>query len=373
MTSARFPWRRRHRVSRRAFLRSAAAGGAGLAGAYLIACGGGGDSPSPTATAVTTAIAPTPVSNTPGPTTYRWEPLVTSGAAPAPRRDHSLTTDTQHLYVYGGRGPEAMDDVWLYDIATNRWSFIPAVNVPPARFGHNAVWDPIELRLIVFGGEGADGSFLNDVWALSPSTVRWEQLDAGDVVPEARYGAGGVRDRAGRLVITHGFTSFGRFDDTWAYDSDAATWEDSSPAEGRPIERCLVRAVWDTGQNRLLMFGGQTTDTPFLGDFWSLQSGVWTQLEGGPAPRNLYAMGFDETADDLYLYGGNTEAGPAGDAWRYSSDGRWSQLEIEGDAPAPRFGHDASWVLTRNSLYVFGGNDGGDDLNDFWELKATRS
>ena len=76
-------------------------------------------------------------------------------------------------------------------------------------------------------------------------------------------------------------------------------WSDVSPATGRPIERCLMQAAWDAAKNRLLMFGGQTTGTAHLGDFWALENGVWSELPSGPSPRNLYTVAWDNSGDAL--------------------------------------------------------------------------
>ena len=354
-------------ISRRTFLRSAAVGGAGLAGAYLIGCGGGDGGAGATATLVPPEPTLGPTS-TPGPTAFRWTQLIAQGDdLPGPRRDHTVVNDGTHLYVFGGRDPDPLADTWLYDIVSNQWGLVPAGLGPPPRFGHNAIWDERTLRMIVFGGQNDDG-FLDDVWALAPALLAWEQLSVGDLMPAARYGAGGARNNAGELMITHGFTNDGRFDDTWSYNLFDAAWSDVSPETGRPVERCLVQAVWDGDKNRLLMFGGQTTGTAHLGDFWALKDGVWSELPSGPSPRNLYTMAWDPRGDILFLHGGSTPDGPADDVWCFDSSERWTQLEIEGERPSPRSSHDGSWVTAASSLYVFGGNDGNDNLGDLWQL-----
>ena len=183
----------------------------------------------------------------------------------------------------------------------------------------------------------------------------------------------------GRMLITHGFTNSGRFDDTWSLDLAGGSWTDISPSTKRPVERCLMRSAWDPRRERLLMFGGQTTATPFLGDLWALEPNGWREIaaEPRPSPRTFYAMAFDRLLrviqegviirDRLIIFGGNSQGGAMNDLWFFDSPSEsWSQATPEGEPPSPRFGHDA--VVVGRSLFVFGGNDGSNDLNDLWEL-----
>lgn len=368
-------------VSRRRLLSTAALGGSGLLAAYVLGCADGSEA-EPTATAASTQPPPSPTVATPpapSPTArpLRWRRLAPLGSRrPPPRRDHSFVSDHSRLYLFGGRDGETLGDLWMYDFRSNVWFDLTPENGPPARFGHNAMWDWSSGRVIVFGGQGSSG-FFNDLWAFDPETNQWTELAQGTSSPAPRYGAGaalgfGLGDpntEERRLLISHGFTSQGRFDDTWQYELSSQTWTEISPAGPRPIERCLMRAVWDSQSRRLLMFGGQTTGTPFLGDLWELTGDGWREItrELGPSPRNFYAMVFDEDRGYLTLFGGRTEQGPVNDLWLFdSATNVWSQPPFEGEPPSSRFGHD--FASLRGGAVLFGGNDGTSDLNDLWVL-----
>ncbi|MEX0785097.1 MAG: kelch repeat-containing protein [Dehalococcoidia bacterium] len=360
------------RLTRRMFLRRAAAGGTGLVGLYLVGCGDG-DSPAPSPTAPGAATA------TAAPTPERplvWRDITPSGIQPPARRDHSLVTDGERLYLFGGRNDGGdLPDLWAFDLASQSWSEL-APTGPSPRHGHNAVWTP-DSRMIVFGGQ-AGGGFFNDLWAFDPAASAWAELPGSGGGPEPRYGAGGSFDPEGRFLVTHGFTANGRFDDTWSYDLAGGAWSDISPADERPVERCLMRTVWDTLQARILIFGGQTNGTPFLDDLWSLQPGStrgWARLERDPkpAPRAFYSMVFDGEANKMIIFGGNTQAGPANDLWFFDAKSEfWTSVVPGGLPPSPRQGHDAVWLPGRSSLVVFGGNSSDGDLNDLWELARAQ-
>lgn len=364
-------------ISRRALLRSAVIGGSGLLAAYLVGCGDGGQ-PQPTATASPTPTTTPPAgatltaTPTPAPAALRWRRLSPSGTLPPPRRDHSLLSDGRRLFLFGGRGQEVLGDLWSYDIASGAWTEVSASPAPAARFGHNAAFHAAQNRFLIFGGQA--GGFFNDVWAFDVASGAWSDISPSGATPTTRYGAASAFDPAtARFLVSHGFTGEGsRFDDTWAFAAAEETWT-KLPIQGElPIRRCLMRAAWDTGAQRLLMFGGQTTGTPFLGDLWALEGNRWREItaEPVPSPRNFYALAYDDEGGRAILFGGNTEEGPANDLWFFDSASEsWSQQQPEGEGPSPRFGHDAVWLPASRSLLVFGGND-GQDLNDLWELSV---
>jgi len=352
---------------RRTFLRFLALGGLGLAAA----CSDG---------EVSTVLTPTPSRATgttkgaPPQAKPSWRRIGARG--PSARRDHSLTLvpeiEGDGLYVFGGRaGSESLGDLWRFDIGRARWRRIDAA-APQARFGHNAV--VLDGGLVIFGGQGSATTFFNDVWKYDPTSETWSEMNPDGGVPVARYGAGATVINT-KMIVTHGFSAQGRFDDTWAFRGPAPgsgpRWTDQTPGGRHPIKRCLHRIAFLPQIDRVLLFGGQTDGTPFLGDTWLYADGSagWKELSGrAPAARNLYAMAASQR--EVYLFGGNAAGGPRNDVWRFDGD-RWREVEVAGSKPAARGGVEGALVGTTDgvSLYVFAGNDGSDDLSDLWELR----
>lgn len=365
-------------VTRRELLRGALMG---LGAAALAACTGGepaarGTTPAPTpATPAPTTTGPSP-SPTATAVKTAWARVEAAGSPPAVR-DHTLSRDPVSglIYLFGGRTDgTASDELWRFDPEAESWEPVsPSGPGPDARFGHNAVFDP-ESALLVAMGQRTDGSFLNDVWAFDPEAEEWSELgDASDARPTVRYGAAGAAGLGGgRIVISHGFTNQGRFDDTWGFDLESDAWREVSTRGPVPVERCLTHAY--LSRQHLFVFGGQTNATPFLGDFWSLDldGGRWRELKKDPlpGPRNLYGASFDGTA--WYLFGGNTPDGPVGDTWRYGDlAGKWAIVDPGGsvDGPSARFGCEVVTAVDR--LFLFGGTDGSSELNDTWSLEIA--
>ncbi len=347
-----------------------------MAALTLVGCGSDSD-PAPT-TPVTTrpTSGPTPslVSTVSPPAA--WRQIATTGARPGPRRDPSLTAaGPDALLAFGGRTNGISNaELWRFDIVSAAWNQIEAAG-PGARFAHNAFYDAGRGRFIVTLGE-SDSGFYNDVWAFDLSSQAWSQLDAASAEhPKIRYGAGGAYDIADdRILVSHGFTDVGRFDDTWQFDFKTNEWSQIVTSGPLPIKRCLVRTVWDPAAQRMLLFGGQTDENPFLGDFWSLDplAGIWTEDPSlsKPGPRNLYGAALDAASERWLVIGGNTADGPIGEAWAYDlAGGTWSQIEIAADLPG-RYSLDAA--LLGSTVYAFGGNDGKGDLDELWALEVRR-
>jgi hypothetical protein len=358
------------RVSRRAAL------GLLLGGAALAACGGDGEAPAPASGGPVATTAPTQPSQGGAAAPAGWRQLATAGARPPARKDHSLVLDPSsgRLVLFGGRsGGSQRDDLWLYDLGSDRWQEAGRGTRPAARFGHNAVFDAARRRMLIFGGQ-AGSAFFNDLWAYDVGRDAWTKL--GGEGPSPRYGSGGALDEeGGAFYVTHGFTDRGRFDDSWRFDLAGDAWRDVSPAQGRPLARCLLRAAYDAATRSFLLFGGQSNSAPFHNDLWRLDvaAGAWEEVQADPRPgaRNLYAAAFDPRQGRMLVHGGKTAAGSADDLWSYSQgEHAWTKLE-PGSGPQARNSHDAVFIPARRSLVIAGGASDQGELNDLWELSLA--
>jgi len=348
----------------------------------LAACSSPPSSPGVPATPTPRASAtePGPSSSPDGsPLHAGWAELAPSGAAPAPREDHTWTAtpDGATAYLFGGRdGATVFGDLWAFDLATDAWSLVEVVGAgPPPRFGHNAAWAP-GIGVVVFGGQaGAD--FFNDLWAFDPAANAWRALPGGGAQPVARYGSCAAIGPDDRLWISHGFTSEGqRFADTRAYDFATGAWTDETPAGDAPIKRCL-HACWWTDAGALTLYGGQTTGVTALGDLWRLRTGPrpgmneWEQLRpsgGLPPDRNLPASARWGAAT-LVLGGQGLDGGYLADGWWLDdADGAATPLAAGGAAPPGRAGAELVADPLRGRMLLFGGRSGPTTFGDVWQL-----
>lgn len=305
--------------------------------------------------------------------------LQPQSALPPARQDGTIAFDSKRnqLWLFGGSSPTNLNDLWRYDPQANTWTELrPAGSLPPARLGHTLIYDSQRDQLVVFGGQAR--GFFSDVWAYSPATNAWRQLATDNAGPSNRYGHSGVYDaKRNRLIISHGFTSAGRFDDTWAFDLASNRWTNLLPAGSLPLRRCLHHAVLDPAGDKMYLYGGCASGfgpCP-LADLWELDlaSNRWTLLsniDGGNAPRGRehYGITFDTARKRVVLFGG-TGSGSFGDTWDFDpSNKQWIKMDITG--PSARYRHQGEYAEALKTSFFFGGNTDKGYSNELWALRA---
>ncbi len=293
-------------------------------------------------------------------------------SGPTAREDHTWTVDPGSgiAYLFGGRdGGTVFGDTWAYDLATDGWTKLAPASSPDARFGHEAVWAE-GVGLVIFAGQ-AGSAFFGDLWAYDPAANSWRELPATGALPTPRYGSCASIGPDGRLWISHGFTQDqARFSDTRAYDFDATIWTDETPADGRPVERCL-HGCWWTDDGDLALYAGQTTGTTALDDRWTLTEGVWTRVEGNlPSGRNLYAR--TRLDGSTLVFGGQAvDMSYLGDLWLLADGAADAEQVVpvgDGPQPAGRAGGELITDPERGRVLLFGGRTAEGSLGDLWAL-----
>lgn len=328
-------------------------------------------------------LAGLPVLATPQPAHGQAAPAWTmlDAAGPAARWDHTLAADpeTGQLLLFGGRDANGapFGDTWVYTVAENAWTPV-AGPAPSPRFGQAVALDAANRALYLFGGQADGATFFNDVWRFDLDTLTWAEIPTGDTRPATRYGTSAVLDSDGQVIVSHGFTFDGRFDDTWSLDPATGAWTDLSPSpETRPLKRCLHEAIWDADQGRMLLFGGCASGfgpCP-LGDLWAFDpaSRTWTEVTpaDGPAARTNPALVHDSASGAVWLIAGLAESGYTADLWALDLAGgtpAWSDA-TQGDLiPEPRASHDAATL--HGETWLFGGYGNAGPLADLWVLQG---
>jgi N-acetylneuraminic acid mutarotase len=209
---------------------------------------------------------------------------------PAPREEASAVWDATYgqLLIFGGSrgGNEPLEDLWAYRPASSTWVELASDGPwPVSRLRHSAVWDSTRGEMLVFGGYGGGfpGGYLDDLWSYQPASSNWLQLSAPEgpeavtvaaaetsvlrpqssvrAQPSARSRQAAAWDAPGdRMLVFGGFAGgIDYLKDLWSYQPATDTWIELTPALGpaRPTARAWHAAVWDPGNRRLLVFGGQ--------------------------------------------------------------------------------------------------------------------
>src|SRR5260370_3308181 len=88
--------------------------------------------------------------------------------------------------------------------------------------------------------------------------------------------------------------------------TSAVNWEPESPLQSPPA-RTFAASVYDSKQNRVVLFGGWNGIGP-LGDTWQFDGTTWANLAPAVAPpaTSNAAMAYDTVRGLSVLYGGPT-------------------------------------------------------------------
>lgn len=288
----------------------------------------------------------------------------------------------QRLLLFGGltaNGP--VNELWSLDLIQGQWSKItPKTSVlPKPRYTQNGMLDIKSNRLLIWSGQGE--ALFNDVWAFRFSDSTWEEIfPDGNVTgaPLKRYGTAAVFDPEKRRLVTFaGFTTSGRFDDTWHLAVDSGTWEQEL-TNMHPLKRCLHASCLSEERRQMFVFGGQSSGN--LHELWSLDlDGYnWTSLSAANGPSARHFTSLLHIGGNLFVFGGNTTpqgnySGVVNDLWKYSLNSQtWDSVSQGNVLPAARAGHVLAYNKTKDQLILFGGNiQDGSFSSETWIMEEA--
>lgn len=252
----------------------------------------------------------------------------TTGSVPVNRHWSEVAANATTMFVFGGRTGEGgtgtkRNDLYSWSSATNAWTqhnADGAVGAPPQRFQNAAEWDPVNSRLVIFGGQDAAGTILND---------------------------------------------------TWEWDQATNTWANTTPATS-PVARKEHSLAFDPVTQTMLMFGGRDASDVSLSDTWIYVpspvfgvAGSWTQLAPATVPpaRSTHLMITRPDFGDVFMCSGTDWAAAPNrihflDVWRW--DGltlNWIQIVPTTSNVIHAFtGHRVAYDEIRRRVVVTGGN-----------------
>jgi hypothetical protein len=255
------------------------------------------------------------------------------------------------------------------------WTAATVAAGPGARSMAAAVYDPVGLRMIVYGGY--DGvSFLGDLWSLdlSPATLTgslWTPLSATGTPPSARVGCAAAYDAANQRVLFFGGQDAGGYRNDLHVLSLAGSpaWSGPSVSGLPPAGRSFATASYDPSRQTLLVYAGEDAGGAYA-DLLVLAiptglSFTWSApaVSSAPVGRSRHAAVFDPSGDRLLVFGGldNDPAGDGsvmnGETWAFSpASSAWTPF-APAASPGFRVGHAGVWDSLNRRLVVASGND----------------
>jgi hypothetical protein len=200
-----------------------------------------------------------------------WYQLVSAQGGPPPARYGAILSGDDsgsgQFVLFGGTGvadggtAAVLGDTWTFDGTT--WHAQSPPTSPPARTDAAATWDGARSEVVMFGGQGSQGSgnWLGDTWTWKGFT--WSQVKTASS-PTAR--ADTTLSWDGDVmgdVLFGGQAAAGLLADTWSFDG--ANWAPLGPSNP-PGPRSRAASSWDGSASHLLMFGGAAGGGAIYGD-----------------------------------------------------------------------------------------------------------
>jgi len=325
-----------------------------------------------------------------------WERIIPSGTPPDKRNGHVLISPGgSEQFVFGGFDQD--DDLWILrrEGGENwRWENMDAGgDTPGTRGGHSGIFAyNFDSSIIIFGGsqvfEGVlvDSATyrLEDPWNWDSA---WEKLSTGGAPPSARAEHTAVYDYNNNMVVFGGYTSPDvASSETYTLGlgvGPPAQWTKESTSGAIPA-RYGHSAVWADWQ--MVVFGGKDSSGGLLNDCWRLESSSWFEISvSGDKPSArwqhsaFWIPGGPMESGGMLIFGGEDEQGnPLDDVWFLQGPGagqpdwEWEKFYPIGNFPSARSGHAAAGAASdgdgEGEMFIFGGFDGNENLNDVYVL-----
>jgi hypothetical protein len=294
-----------------------------------------------------------------------WVQL-TPTVSPTPRSGMAMEYDmvSGKIVLFGGFGAEGfyLDDTWTFDGVT--WTKLAPPVSPPARTAGGMTYDLAIQKLVLFGGFTKSAGYLGDTWLFNGATSSWEETSPSRSPPPVTGPNMFTDPQNGRADVYGGFNGNLFQLDTWQFTG--TTWRQLHPPNS-PTARAAAIAVFDHVTKNVVLFGGIADVNPY--NTWVWDGISWTEQLPAQQPPLLYnaAAAFDSGARTLIVFGGGSGGVDLNDTWAWTGS-NW----VEGHAtasPAPRELAGMANNDTIGSVVMFGGQNGSQFFGDTWELR----
>ena len=275
------------------------------------------------------------------------------------------------ILAFGGLNDGPSDETWAlsFDNPSGWFPIATAGNPPSARFGHTAIYEPLQDQMVVFGGTDGVLDF-NDVWTLDLSSApAWTQIPILGDSPPARYDHTAILEPVGeRMVIFGGIDQSSSLGDAWTLSlvpGSRGVWTSVGEAAPSPRQRSDQTAAYVPFTRSMLVFGGDD-GSEYMNDLWGLsfqEEPSWFTITPAVTPleaRAGHAAAYDKRRDRLVVVGGCDGQTCFQDTWQFSVPYRkWFRLFPSDEPPPARAWHGAIYNVDKDQIIVLSGNRDG--------------
>jgi hypothetical protein len=268
---------------------------------------------------------------------------------------------SRKVVLFGGfSGASYLNDTWTFDGVT--WTQVTTPVAPPARVVGAMAFDAVIRKLVLFGGYNR--SFLGDTWLWDGATSTWTQAFPQQSPIPATGPMAFSDPLAGHVDVYGGFD--GRFYDLDTWRWTGTNWKHLNPTN-IPSARSASVAALDLATKNVVLFDGLGDVNPY--NTWTWDGTDWTQQSPQVQPPSRYFAGYayEPHLRAVVVFGGGEGGVDINDTWLWTPGNQWSQATPVSSPPVREamgmvfdraFGH----------IVIFGGKSGSQHLNDTWEL-----
>lgn len=244
-------------------------------------------------------------------------------------------------------------------------------STPAARYLPAFVFDPINERVMMYGGGSSAGGDVEyeDTWTFDYMTRTWTELTV-DTTPGPRHSAVMVYDTTDEVIILFGGSQgISRASDTWIFNCSTEEWTEVTPAVSPP-GRMSHAMVYDSANERVLLFSGYGPSGPNTADTWAYDysTNIWQEMSPETSPHARYGASYiyDDVNETMIIFGGNSN-GYFSDTWSYAYDTDiWTNLYPITHPQALKWSSSV-YDSANQKMILFGGDDAlSRSVNDTW-------
>jgi N-acetylneuraminic acid mutarotase len=238
-------------------------------------------------------------------------------------------------------------------------------NIPGPRSGAASV--VVGDKLFMFGGYGGNGR-LDDFFEYQFETKKWREVEYTGSSPGVREN-NGVVEYKGCLYLFGGYNGSQWLNDFHEFNLTTQSWRTIEPADGFcPASRFGYVSV--VHANHFVLFGGYD-GTTWLNDMhqFDFDTMAWSVVHASgtvPSIRSCPSWCMSSFSSSVFVFGGYDGVQRMNDFFECRLDTyTWSVVTATGYVPSPRYFH--ACAMYANCMYVFGGYNGTERLNDMYE------
>ncbi|CAH9073741.1 unnamed protein product [Cuscuta epithymum] len=190
---------------------------------------------------------------------HAWSTLKTYGKPPVSRGGHSVTVAGTTLVIFGGQDANRslLNDLHILDLETMTWDEMDTLGVSPSPRSDHAAAVHAERYLLIFGG-GSHATCFNDLHVLDLQTMEWSRPTQQGEIPSPRAGHAGVAVGENWFIVGGGNNRSG-VSETVVLNMSTLVWSVVTNVQGRvPLasEGSSLTLSSCNGEDVIVSFGG---------------------------------------------------------------------------------------------------------------------